>query len=141
MHRRFLTPLIGLLAFPFFVAAAPAVAQDSNSSTPPSQKSGDVGANGLYKIGGDVSAPILIHSIAPKFPESARNAKVGGSVLVNLQVDTNGNPNHVRAIRGVGYNFDESAVDAVKQYRFKPAMKAGKPVPVQLNVEVNFKIF
>jgi protein TonB len=41
----------------------------------------------------------------------------------------------------VGLGLDEKAVDAVKQYKFKPATQDGKPVPVQVNLEVNFQIF
>ena len=49
--------------------------------------------------------------------------------------------NHVHVIRGVGMGLDDKAVEAVKQYKFKPAMENGKPVLVELNVEVNFQIF
>ena len=96
---------------------------------------------GPRRIGGGVSAPQLIFSVEPEFSEEARKAKVAGNVLVNLWVDTNGNPSHVRVIRGVGMGLDEKAKEAVMQYRFKPAMENGKPVLVELNVEVNFKIF
>ena len=44
-------------------------------------------------------------------------------------------------LRGVGMGLDEKAMEAVKQYKFKPAREAGKPVAVELNVEVNFQIF
>ena len=64
-----------------------------------------------------------------------------GIVLVNLIVDTRGMPQNVHILRGVGMGLDEKAVDAVRQYRFKPAMESGHPVPVQVNVEVNFQIF
>lgn len=101
---------------------------------------GNIGG-GPRRIGGGVSAPILIYSVEPEFSEEARKAKVAGNVLVNLWVDTNGNPSHVRVIRGVGMGLDEKAVEAVKQYKFKPAMENGKPVLVELNVEVNFQIF
>jgi protein TonB len=47
----------------------------------------------------------------------------------------------VRVLRGVGMGLDEKAVEAVKQYKFRPAMENGKPVLVELNVEVNFQIF
>ena len=96
---------------------------------------------GPRRIGGGVSAPILIYSVEPEFSEEARKAKVAGNVLVNLWVDTNGNPSHVRIIRGVGMGLDEKAIEAVRQYKFKPAMEGGKPVLVELNVEVNFQIF
>jgi len=100
---------------------------------------GGGGLNGLHKIGGAVSAPVLIYSVEPQFSEEARRIKFGGGVLVNLWVDTNGLPTHVRVIRGVGHGLDEKAVEAVSQYRFRPAMLDGKPVLVELNVEVNFQ--
>ncbi len=96
---------------------------------------------GPRRIGGGVSAPVLIFSVEPEFSEEARKAKVAGNVLVNLWVDTSGNPSHVRVIRGVGMGLDEKAMEAVRQYKFKPAMENGKPVLVELNVEVNFQIF
>lgn len=103
--------------------------------------SGGNTGGGPRRIGGGVSAPILIFSVEPEFSEEARKAKVAGNVLVNLWVDTSGNPSHVRVIRGVGMGLDEKAVEAVRQYKFKPAMEGGKPVLVELNVEVNFQIF
>jgi len=103
--------------------------------------SGGNTGGGPRRIGGGVSAPVLIYSVEPEFSEEARKAKVAGNVLVNLWVDTNGNPSHVRVIRGVGMGLDEKARDAVLQYKFRPAMENGKPVLVELNVEVNFQIF
>ncbi len=103
--------------------------------------SGGNTGGGPRRIGGGVSAPILIYSVEPEFSEEARKAKVAGNVLVNLWVDTSGNPSHVRVIRGVGMGLDEKALEAVRQYRFKPAMENGHPVLVELNVEVNFQIF
>ncbi len=94
----------------------------------------------VHRIGGGVSPPVLVFSVEPEFSEKARKAKVGGNVLVNLYVDTNGNPIHVRVIRSVGMGLDEQAVEAVRQYKFRPAMENGKPVLVELNVEVNFQI-
>jgi protein TonB len=96
---------------------------------------------GLRRIGGGVSQPELTYKVDPEFSEEARKAKFMGIVLVNLIVDANGNPQNVHVLRGVGMGLDEKAVEAVKQYRFKPAREAGKPVAVELNVEVNFQIF
>jgi len=96
---------------------------------------------GLRHIGGGVSSPVPIYTVEPEFSEEARKAKFMGVVLVNLIVDTRGLPENVHVLRGVGMGLDEKAVEAVKQYRFKPAMENGKPVPVELNVEVNFQIF
>jgi protein TonB len=96
---------------------------------------------GLKKVGGGVSAPVVIYQVEPEFSEEARKAKAAGNVVVNLIVDQNGRPQNVHVLRGVGMGLDEKAVDAVRQYKFKPAMENGKPVAVEMNVEVNFQIF
>ncbi len=103
-------------------------------------KGGNTGA-GLERIGGSVSAPVVLFQPEPEFSEEARKAKIAGNVLVYLQVDENGRPQHVRVLRGIGMGLDEKAVAAVRQYKFKPAMKNGHPVPVEMNVDVDFHIF
>jgi TonB family protein len=95
----------------------------------------------LRRVGGDVSAPVLIYSAVPEFAQEAKKAKIGGSVLINLVVDQNGTPKNVRVVRGIGNGLDEKAVEAVSKYRFKPSMEHGQPVPVEINVQVNFQIF
>ncbi len=96
---------------------------------------------GVRRIGGGVSSPVVIYQVEPEFSEEARKAKFMGVVLVNLIVDAHGMPQNVHVLRGVGMGLDQKAIDAVKQYRFKPAMEGGKPVPVELNVQVDFQIF
>jgi protein TonB len=96
---------------------------------------------GLRRIGGGVSAPVVLFAPEPEFSEEARKAKVAGNVLVYLQVDANGHPTHVHVLRGIGLGLDEKAIEAVRLYKFKPAMENGKPVAVEMNVEVNFQIF
>ena len=103
--------------------------------------SGGNTGGGPRRIGGGVSAPVLIYSVEPEFSEEARKAKIAGNVLVNLWVNTSGLPEHVHVIRGVGMGLDEKAIEAVKQYKFRPAMENSRPVLVELNVEVNFQIF
>ena len=92
-------------------------------------------------VGGSVLPPSVLFSVEPEFSEEARKAKFFGNVMVNLWVDTNGNPSHVKVIHSVGMGLDEKALEAVRQYRFKPAMENGHPVLVELNVEVVFQIF
>jgi TonB family protein len=98
------------------------------------------GVSGLRKIGGSVSVPLVIYMVKPEYTPEAKAAKFSGIVLVNLVVDQNGQPQDVHILRGVGMGLDQEAVSVVKQYKFKPAMEDGKPVPVQINVEVNFQI-
>jgi periplasmic protein TonB len=97
------------------------------------------GPNTVYRVADDVSVPRLIHSVEPEYTEAARNAKISGTVLVNLIVEPNGNPTHIRIVRGLGMGLDEKAIQAVQQYIFKPGMKNGKPVRVELNISLNFQ--
>jgi len=95
---------------------------------------------GIFKVGGGVSEPQVLFAPDPTFTEEARQAKVAGKVVVYLQVNPDGHPMHVKVIRGLGMGLDEKAIEAVRQYKFKPALKDGHPVTVEMNVEVNFQI-
>jgi protein TonB len=96
---------------------------------------------GVFKIGGGVAAPQVIYAPEPEFTEQARQAKVTGKVVVYLQVNPEGRPMHVRIVRGLGMGLDQKALEAVRQYKFKPATKDGHPVTVEMNIEVNFHIY
>jgi len=97
---------------------------------------------GNYRPGvNGVSDPTLIYSIEPEFSDEARKARYQGVVLVGLVVGADGLPKNLRILHALGMGLDEKAIEAVKQYRFKPAMKDGKAVPVTIAVEVNFHIY
>jgi periplasmic protein TonB len=96
---------------------------------------------GVRQIGGGVSPPSWLHKVEPEFSEEARKAKIGGNVLVYMIVDASGHPRNIKVIRGLGMGLDEKAIAAMQQSTFHPAMENGKPVPVELQVEVNFQIF
>jgi protein TonB len=96
---------------------------------------------GVYSPGGGVSNPVLIYSVDPEFSDEARRAKYQGICVVGLIVDANGNPQQVHVVRPLGMGLDEKALEAVRQYRFKPAYFHGKAVPVRINIEVNFRIY
>jgi TonB family protein len=96
---------------------------------------------GLYHPGGGVSNPVLVFAPDPEFSDEARRAKYQGVCVVGLIVDAQGNPQRVRIVRPLGMGLDEKAIEAVKQYKFKPAIYQGHPVPVEINIEVNFRIY
>ena len=96
---------------------------------------------GVMRPGGGVSAPLLIYSVDPEFSDEARRAKYQGICVVELIVDAQGHPQNVHVVRSLGMGLDERAVDAVKQYRFRPSYFEGHPVAVIINVEVNFRIY
>jgi protein TonB len=97
--------------------------------------------DGLYHVGGGVAPPQLIYAVDPEFSDEARRAKFQGICVVTLIVDSQGNPQRVRVVSHLGMGLDQKAVDAVRQYKFKPATLQGRPVPVEVNVEVNFRIY
>jgi len=95
----------------------------------------------VYKVGKDITAPVVLKSVEAKFPKSAHDTKAGFNavVLVHLVVDAEGSPRDVQISRSYNADFDAEAVKAVQQYRFKPAMKDGKPVAVEINIEIDFR--
>jgi periplasmic protein TonB len=104
--------------------------------------SGGNAGGGLYQVGGGISAPVATYDPNPDFSDEARRAKYQGVCLVSLIVDAQGNPQDIRVTRALGMGLDEKAVEAVRTWKFKPAMKDGKtPVPVEINIEVNFRLY
>jgi periplasmic protein TonB len=96
---------------------------------------------GLYHVGGGVSPPVLIYSVDAEFSDEARRAKYQGVSVVSLVVDAHGMPRHVHTIRKLGMGLDEKAIEAVRQYKFEPGKRNGKPVAVAITIEVNFHIY
>jgi len=96
---------------------------------------------GIMSVGGGVSAPVIVHSVEPEFTQEARSANFQGAVSIQLIVDAQGNPQNVRLVRHLGMGLDEKAIDAVRQYRFKPALYQGHPVAVQIVINVDFRLY
>jgi TonB family protein len=87
-----------------------------------------------------VQRPTLINNVPAHYSDKAREAKYQGIVLLRLIVDEEGLPIAVEVLRPLGMGLDEEAVKAVNQYRFKPAVKDGQPVPARISVEVSFRL-
>jgi TonB family protein len=96
---------------------------------------------GVMHPGGGVSAPQVIYSVEPEFSDEARRAKYQGTCVLSLIVDAQGNPQNIQIARALGMGLDEKAIEAAKQYKFKPAYFKGHPVPVEINLEVIFRIY
>jgi periplasmic protein TonB len=101
---------------------------------------GGVGG-GVYKVGGGISAPQALSTPDPEYTEEARNAKTQGTCVLWLIVDQQGHPRDIKVVRGLGNGLDAKAIEAVKQWRFQPAVKDGQPVNVQISVEVAFHLY
>jgi TonB family protein len=95
----------------------------------------------VYKVADVTTKPRQIKSQSPKFSEQARRDKVQGTVLLLLVVTQEGSVTDIRVKNGIGHGLDENAVKAVRKWKFEPATKDGKPVAVQLTVEVDFHLY
>ena len=97
-------------------------------------------AEKVYEPGGDVRAPKLVHYVEPEFSSSSKEAFVNGTVKISTVVSGDGLPTELHVESGLNAEEDKTAVEAVKQWRFKPGTKAGEPVRVKVMVEVNFHL-
>lgn len=110
----------------------------SSVSTAPS---GSPATEHLYKVGGPISAPIVQNMVIAKFSSYARRRKISGRCLIGLTVDANGLPQNPHVVKSLETSLDQNAMEAVEQYRFRPALKDGtEPVAVEIMVEVNFRL-
>jgi TonB family protein len=96
---------------------------------------------GVFKVGGGISAPKPVSTPDPEYTEEARVSKTEGKCILWLIVDDTGKPRNIKVVRGLGSGLDAKAIAAVQQWRFEPAMKDGKPVNVQISVEVGFHLY
>jgi TonB family protein len=95
---------------------------------------------GAYHVGGGVSRPRPIYSPDPEFSDEARKNKYQGTVVLHLIVGADGKTSNIHVIRSLGMGLDEKAVEAARQWRFDPAKKDGQPVPVEVDMEINFRL-
>lgn len=96
----------------------------------------------VYTAGiGGVTNPVPIVSPEAEFSDEARRNKYQGVCMISVIVDARGYPRNPRVVRSLGMGLDEKALEAVQKYRFKPAMKNGKPVAAMISVEVNFRLY
>jgi periplasmic protein TonB len=95
---------------------------------------------GVYRIGGGVSQPTIIHKVEPEYSEEARKAKWQGTVQLSIVIDENGHPRDPKVTKALGLGLDQKAIEAVEKWTFKPGMKDGKPVAVFATIEVTFHL-
>ena len=99
-----------------------------------------VAAEEVYKVGGDVTSPRLIHKVEPKYTKRAKKEKVKGTVSLAAVVNSQGVPENIEVVKGLDLDLDAEAVRAASQWRFEPAQRKGKPVAVNIKIEVNFRL-
>jgi protein TonB len=91
----------------------------------------------VYDLGPGVAPPRVIKQVNPQY-STKRGVRVVGSVLIGLIVSSRGIPRDLHILKGLDKDVDQSALDAVQQWRFAPAQKDGKPVAVRISLEIAF---
>ena len=86
------------------------------------------------------SPPVPTHIAQPEYTDDARNSKIEGAVLLQVEVNEKGIPTEAKVVRSLDKGLDQKAIEAVLKWRFKPGLKDGKPVPVSAKIEMNFRI-
>ncbi len=83
----------------------------------------------------------LVNTFEPQSNQFAQDHGVAGMSLYHVVVGADGKPADIAVARPIGFGLDENAVDSIRKATFSPAMKDGKPVPVLLNLVVEFRIY
>jgi periplasmic protein TonB len=100
---------------------------------------GGVGG-GVFRVGGGVSAPVVLYKVEPEYSEEARKAKYAGTVVLQLIVDATGKAQGIKVTRSLGLGLDENAIQAVNKWKCRPGYRNGQPVAVLATIEVNFRL-
>jgi protein TonB len=84
------------------------------------------------------TAPVVEHEEKIPYPEEARRAEIEGQVILTITVDLNGKVVAAKVVSGPGYGLNEAALDAIKRFKFRPAMKDGEAVSTEMRYTYTF---
>jgi len=90
----------------------------------------------IYLVG-EIRPPVRTGFVKPEYPAVARKARVPGTVILEIVVGRSGDVESVKILRSDPL-FDEAAIEAVKRWKYKPALQSGRPVRVYLTVRIEF---
>ena len=133
----------GLRPFSFKNRCPSGISTDTPLQAEPSgvQKIVCDGLTIYFAVKGGVKPPKALHAPDPQYAEVARQAKYQGTTVLWLVVDQTGRTQMIRIVRAIGMGLDDAAVAAVRTWLFQPAELNGQSVAVQINVEVNFRLY
>jgi TonB family protein len=89
---------------------------------------------------GSTPPAIAEYTTPPLYSEEARNRRIEGTVTVSAIVEPDGRVTGARVVRGLGSGLDENALVALRQWKFRPGARAGRPVPMRSEIDVEFSL-
>ncbi len=131
--------LSSLSAVTWAQSSDPRSESSSTLSTSPADFSDDQTFSRFERVTAGIKPPKAIHAPDPKFPDLPVDAESHGTVVMLVGINTKGRVEVVRVLRSDERAYEQSAVQTVKKWKFKPAEKNGSPVPVQVTVEMKFQ--
>ena len=118
-------------------AAAEAVAAKAKADAAAASAARAKAQKEAVHVGGQIKAPTKIKDVKPVYPAIAQSARVVGTVTLEATIGPDGKVIDTKVVRSIPM-LDQAALDAVRQWEYTPALLNGKPVPVVINVTINF---
>jgi bla regulator protein blaR1 len=87
-----------------------------------------------------ITGPVVTHRVNPHYPDAAKQKGIFGVVILATDINENGDVTDARVLKGLPEGLDQAAMAAVRQWKFRPAMKDGKPVATTFNLTINFRL-
>jgi TonB family protein len=132
-------PAAAILLFGFTLLAQQ-TSQNSKSENKSDSATDD--KNQVYRVGtAGLIPPRATYAPDPEYSDKARKKKLNGTVILALVVGTDGRPRDITIKQSPSADLNQSAIAALKQWKFTPGTKDGQPVPVALDVEMSFRLY
>jgi TonB family protein len=90
-------------------------------------------------VGGDVKAAHMLSSVSPVYPTLAKNQHIEGDVRIDALIGANGHVSGMKVVSGPTL-LHQAAMDALRQWKYQPAVLDGNPVPMHLTVTIQFRL-
>jgi TonB family protein len=100
---------------------------------------GLLGSPATFAQAQKTTPPKPVHMVTAEYPDSAIREGIEGTVLVMLTIPSDGVPKDVKIAKGFRPDFDKSAIESIRQWRFRPEMRDGKPIEVTVTLKVVFE--
>jgi protein TonB len=94
---------------------------------------------GPFRVGDGIERPRKIKDVKPVYPVPAMSARVGGNVLIEATIGTDGKVHDARVLKSIAL-LDKAALDAVREWEFEPSRRNGVPVAVTMVIIVTFAL-
>jgi TonB family protein len=94
---------------------------------------------GAVHASGELSAPVPVHKVDPKYPQDLMKDHVEGEVILYGVIRPDGGVDSIQLVRGIDPQLDANAIEAFRQWKFQPAMKSGQAIALEAIVHIPFR--